>query len=1147
MGRPISSLIGLFYWEVLLGEIVLTQVGASLGASLVPNGISLFGQNLSGAAIGQVLGGLAGRAIDASMIAPIEGPRLKSLHVMESREGASLPIVYGRMRVGGQVIWASRFKEKRRDRGAGKGGPRYVDYSYSVSFAVAICQGPITRVDRVWANGAVLPLGEYTWRLYQGTPSQLPDPVIEAIEGAGNAPAYRNTAYIVFEDFPLDAFGQRLPQLSFEVVRAGQSSSTSLAGIVEGVNIIPASGEFVYATSVVRERRFPGIERALNMNNSRGDADFTLSIEQLQSDLPRVKSAALTVAWFGTDLRADMCKIYPGVERRDRATVPYSWQVDGFDRDSAHLISQTNESPNYGGTPADEAVLEGITALKAAGIAITLSPFLLMDIPPGNGLSDPYGGGEQAAFPWRGRIRSLHDNSARARTDIEAFFGADGRGGYRHFILHHARLAAQAGGIEAFLVGSEMHGLTRIRDEGGRFPFVDALIELAAEVKAIVGPTVQVSYAADWTEYGSFSPGDGSGDVLFPLDPLWTSANIDFVGVDWYPPAGDWRNGTDHLDFQAGYPSADDADYIRSHLAGGEAFDWYYGSGADRVAQNRLPITDGAHGEHWIFRQKDLIGWWENLHHERPNGLRNTAPTAWTPKQKPIRMIEIGFPAIDKGPNAPNVFYDPKSSESALPYFSDGHQDDLIQRRALSTAIPFWRDQEAIEKVLVWAWDGRPWPSFPARDDVWSDGPNWQFGHWLNGRTGLIELSEVLSDMAKQSDLAINADGAIGYVDGYLIDQLTSVASAISPLAFAYNFSLRERESDLTVVSNDQRTSVDIAASKIVEDGDLLTLPLLDKKPSGVSLAYISSDLTYQPAVVTQRYPGANESYVIHASLPIVLNETRAAELAEAHYRGVSEAGHRRITLSQDDTLAVEIADRVRFDGEDWTVLRVEDDEATRHLDLRLSVTEIAPRRRAVAPVKDDIAPFPAQPFFVLIASHMNVGGETVGPLVAATGTPWRAPIPVFAGLTQADFTIRAYLTDPAGIGVVQSDIMNGPNTGWDERNLLDVYMPGEELVSAASESVLAGRNRLWVEHAQGWELLAFRQAKLVGADRWHLTGLLRGLKGTPIDGIGIGAVVVVADDRLIRPSLETEEIGKPLVWRVGTSEDQTFTVQSAP
>lgn len=244
-----------------MGEIVLSQAGSVAGAALLPNGLSVFGQSISGAALGRTLGGLAGQAIDASLLSPVEGPRIKSLQILESRDGAGLPLVYGRMRVGGQVIWASRFKEKRRETAAGKGGPKYVDYTYSVSFAVAVCEGPITRIDQVWANGDAFALRDVNWRLYHGTSDQLPDPLIEAIEGAGQAPAYRDTAYIVFEDLPLDAFGNRLPQLSFEVVRAETRETDALAQTIQGVNIIPASGEFVYATSIVRERGSRGSSR----------------------------------------------------------------------------------------------------------------------------------------------------------------------------------------------------------------------------------------------------------------------------------------------------------------------------------------------------------------------------------------------------------------------------------------------------------------------------------------------------------------------------------------------------------------------------------------------------------------------------------------------------------------------------------------------------------------------------------------------------------------------------------------------------------------------------------------------------------------------------------------------------------------------
>lgn len=861
-----------------MAEIVLSQAGAAAGASLLPNGLTVFGQAVSGAAIGAAVGRIAGRAIDASMIPASEGPRVKSLKVMESREGAGLPTVYGRMRVGGQVIWASRFKEKRRERSAGKGGPKYAEYSYSVSFAVALCLGPITRVDRIWANGEPVALAGVNWRLYTGNEDQMPDPLIEAIEGAGHAPAYKGVAYIVFEDMPLDAYGNRMPQLSFETVRAGDVRADSLREVVTGVNIIPASGEFVYATQAVRERRFPGIERALNMNNGDGRADFDLSVDQLRADLPRATHAALTVAWFGNDLRAGECKIRPGVETRERETVPYGWTVDGTGRGSAHLISGSGENVNFGGTPADRAVLEGIEALKAAGVAVTLSPFLLMDIPRENDLPDPYGEDEQAAFTWRGRITVEADGTFAAREQIEAFVGADGAFGFRHFILHHARLAAQAGGVDTLLIGSEMVGLTRVRDEQGRFPFVEALVEIAREASVILGPLVNVSYAADWTEYGAQQIGN---DLEFPLDELWASADIDFVGLDWYPPVGDWRDGGNHLDALAGYRAADDPDYLRANMTGGEGFDWYYASDADRSAQVRTPIMDTAYGEDWVYRAKDLSNWWSNTHYPRPGGVKSGLSTDWQAQSKPIRMIEIGFPAVDRGGNAPNLFYDPKSSESAFPPFSSGARDDLYQRRALASALTYWNDQPFLEQALVWAWDGRPWPHYPARADIWTDRPNWQFGHWLNGRAGLIELSEFVEDLATCAGVSVDAGGLEGFLEGFGLDGVVDLRGALAPLTSAFGLTCHEREGVLEFSHDHNGDIVDVDTSQLVQDSSLQTRTLMDKQQGALELTYISGDHAYEPGVVRVRNDDGDRDYSVRLTMPLVMGETRAKTIAD--------------------------------------------------------------------------------------------------------------------------------------------------------------------------------------------------------------------------------------------------------------------------
>ena len=225
----------------------------------------------------------------------------------------------------------------------------------------------------------------------------------------------------------------------------------------------------------------------------------------------------------------------------------------------------------------------------------------------GNGRADPWtGAADQPVMPWRGRITTSiaadragsPAGTAAAENEVAAFFGTArasdfSREGdeirysgpdewsYRRFILHYAHLCAAAGGIDAFLIGSEMVGLTQIQGADHRFPAVEQLIRLAADVRAILGDAVKIGYASDWSEYFGYHP--GNGDVFFHLDPLWSDDNIDFVGIDNYMPLSDWREGENHLD--AAWGRIDNPAYLRANVAGGEGFDWYYARDVDREMQ----------------------------------------------------------------------------------------------------------------------------------------------------------------------------------------------------------------------------------------------------------------------------------------------------------------------------------------------------------------------------------------------------------------------------------------------------------------------------------------------------------------------------------------------------------------------------------
>ena len=298
--------------------------------------------------------------------------RMEDLSVQTSVEGNPVPRVHGRMRIAGTVIWARDFREHVSTRSTGgKGGPKVREFSYTAHFAVALCEGPVARVGRVWADGEPLDLTTVTMRVHHGTEDQLPDPLIEALEEV--APAYRGTAYVVFENLPVGPYGNRLPQLTFEVLRpVGE-----LEGMVRAVTLIPGATEFGYHPEEVDRIVGPGEAAADNRHLAVAASDLKASLDELVAVCPNLARVALVVAWFGDDLRAGHCTVRPCVEARERdTTVP--WRVAGEDRGTARLVSVGAEGrPNYGGTPADAAVVAAIEAIRARGLSVVFYPFLL--------------------------------------------------------------------------------------------------------------------------------------------------------------------------------------------------------------------------------------------------------------------------------------------------------------------------------------------------------------------------------------------------------------------------------------------------------------------------------------------------------------------------------------------------------------------------------------------------------------------------------------------------------------------------------------------------------------------------------------------------------------------------------------------------
>ena len=259
-----------------MATLVLNAVGSTLGGPL-----------------GGAIGSMVGSQFDAAIFGSPgrDGARLKELDVTMSSYGQPLPRHFGRMRVAGQIIWATDLVESSETRGGGKGAASLTSYSYTASFAVALASRPILGIGRIWADGKLLrgAQGDLkaggTLRIHTGRGDQACDPLMLAAEGEARCPAHRDLAYAVFENLDLSEFYNRLPALTFEVLADERIELADLLGeLVEDVEAaVPLDGFQGLTCDGPVGGVLETIDRVLPLDVDAGSDTLLISHRRLQS------------------------------------------------------------------------------------------------------------------------------------------------------------------------------------------------------------------------------------------------------------------------------------------------------------------------------------------------------------------------------------------------------------------------------------------------------------------------------------------------------------------------------------------------------------------------------------------------------------------------------------------------------------------------------------------------------------------------------------------------------------------------------------------------------------------------------------------------------------------------------------------------
>ena len=181
---------------------------------------------------------VAAASVASALLAPkaqlpdTTGPRLGDTGVSSSAYGETIPINFGTVRTGCNVIWATDLVEVKTVTKSeqGKGGSQTTtstSFEYFLNAQMAIGEGVVARFLRIWADNKLIYDARESsevffkypgskLRFQAGTEDQLPDPFIEADIGTGDTPANRGIANFVVENMPVADFGNRVPQFTCE-------------------------------------------------------------------------------------------------------------------------------------------------------------------------------------------------------------------------------------------------------------------------------------------------------------------------------------------------------------------------------------------------------------------------------------------------------------------------------------------------------------------------------------------------------------------------------------------------------------------------------------------------------------------------------------------------------------------------------------------------------------------------------------------------------------------------------------------------------------------------------------------------------------------------------------------------------------------
>ena len=399
-----------------------------------------------------------------------------------------------------------------------------------------------------------------------------------------------------------------------------------------------------------------------------------------------------------------------------------------------------------------------------------------------------------------------------------------------------------------------------------------------------------------------------------------------------------------------------------------------------------------------------------------------------------------------------------------------------------------------------------------------------------------------------------------GVVRGFHLASVPSGRSLLEPLSKRFNFDVIERDGQVVFVPRLGGKTHVLNLEKLVlnpeMDHPIETRRTAAPEISGrVRLLFEQADADFSPISEEVSVPHSDQRIVSDHELPIVMTRSEARETLE-HWLAASRVGRESIRFALPlSERAIGVGDKIIFDQDSAREYRVDQVENGPYqmihaIRIDQSTFTAAPPIVELTEQRLYIPSVPVLPIFVDVPNIASDDRPTA-PYVAVTSDPWTGPVAVYASDGGQNFRQELLISQRSVIGRTLAPL-TAKTSALEDRGIgFEVELGAGQLTSISSIAADVGYNMAAIGDPVSniWEVIQFRNAELIGPNKYRLSNIKWGLKGTDTERPNVweaGATFVLLDRDPTQLALKAEQRDIKRIYRVGPAargpSDPVFT-----